>query len=59
MKCSFQPAEWPSSAEEEDRAKEVYMEERCEDIMGLQKKGRYDLMYQKAQELGGRTSKVI
>ena len=31
---------------ETDRAKEVYMEEICEEIMDLQKKGRYDLMYQ-------------
>ena len=35
------------------------MEEICEEIMDLQKKGRYDLMYQKAQQLGGRTSNVI
>ena len=35
---------------ETDRAKEVYMEEICED---LQKKGSYGLMYQKAQQLGG------
>ena len=35
------------------------MEEMCEEIMDLQKKGRYDLMYQKAQQLGGRTSKAI
>jgi hypothetical protein len=27
--------------------------------MGFQKKGRYDLMYQKAQQLGGRTIKAI
>ena len=27
--------------------------------MDLQKKGRYDLMYEKAQKLGGRTSKAI
>ena len=44
---------------ETDRAKEVYMEEICEEIMDLQKKGRYDLMHQKAQQLGGRTSKAI
>ena len=44
---------------ETDRAKEVYMEEICEEIMDLLKKGRYDLMYQKVQQLGGRTSKVI
>ena len=35
---------------ETDRAKEVYMEEICKEIMDLQKKGRYDLMYQKAQQ---------
>jgi len=44
---------------ETDRTKEVYMEEMCKEIMDLQKKGRYDLMYQKAQKLGGRTSKAI
>ena len=27
--------------------------------MDLQKKDRYDLMYQKARQLGGRTSKAI
>jgi hypothetical protein len=27
--------------------------------MDLQKKGRYDIIYQKAQQLGGRTSKAI
>ena len=31
----------------------------CEEIMDLQKKFRYDLMYKKAQQLGGRTCKVI
>ena len=35
------------------------MEEICEEIMVLQKKGRYDLMYQKAQQLGERTSKAM
>jgi hypothetical protein len=35
------------------------MEEICEEIMDLQKKGRYDLMYQKAQQLGGKTNKTI
>ena len=44
---------------ETDRVKELYMEEMCEEITDLQKKGRYDLMYQKAQQLGGRTSKAI
>ena len=32
------------------------MEEICEEIMDLQKIGRYDLMYQKAQQLGGKTN---
>jgi hypothetical protein len=44
---------------ETDRAKEVYMKEICEEIMDIQKKGSYDLMYQNAQQLGGRTSKAI
>ena len=35
------------------------MEELCEEIMDIQKKGRFDLMYQKAQQIGGRTSKSI
>ena len=35
------------------------MEDICEEIMDFQKKGRYDLMYQKAQQFGGKTSKVI
>ena len=35
------------------------MEEICEEIMDLLEKGRYELMYQKAQQLGGRTSKAI
>ena len=35
------------------------MEEICDEIMDLQRKGRYDLMYEKAQTLGGRTTKVI
>ena len=34
------------------------MEEICEEIMDLQN-GRYDLIYQKAEKLGGRTSKAI
>ena len=46
---------------ETDRAKKVrvYIKEICEQIMNLQKKGRYDLMYQKAKQIGGRTSKAI
>ena len=36
---------------ETDKAKEVYMEELCEEIMDFQKKDRYDLMYQKTQQL--------
>ena len=35
------------------------MEEICKEIMDLQKKGRYDLMCQKAKQLGERTSKAI
>ena len=35
------------------------MKQICEEIMDLQKKGRYDLMQQKAEQLGGRTSKAI
>ena len=35
------------------------MEEICEEIMDLQKKGRFDLMYQNTQQSGGRTSKAI
>jgi hypothetical protein len=34
-----------------ERTKEICMEEICKEIMGLQKKVRYDLMYQKAQQL--------
>ena len=44
---------------ETDRAKEAHMEEICEEIMDLQKKDRYYLVYQMAQQLGGRTSKAI
>ena len=35
------------------------MEEICEEIMDFQKKGKYDLMYQKSQQLGGITSKAL
>jgi len=42
-----------------DRAKKVYMEEICEEIMDLQKKARFYLMYQKAQKLGLRTRKPV
>ena len=35
------------------------MEEIYKEIMELQIKGRYDLMHQNAQQLGGRTSKAI
>jgi hypothetical protein len=35
------------------------MEEICEEIMDLKKKGRFDPMYQKTQQLGGRTSKAV
>jgi hypothetical protein len=44
---------------ETDRAKEVYMEEICEEIMDIYKKGSYDLMYQMAQQLGRRTIKAL
>jgi hypothetical protein len=37
---------------EADLAKEVYIEEACDEIMDLQEKGRYNLMYQKPQKLG-------
>ena len=40
-----------------DKAKEVYLKETCGEIMDLQKKGRYDFMYQKAQQLGGKLAK--
>ena len=33
---------------ETDRDKEVYMGAICEEIMNLQKNGRYDFMYKKA-----------
>ena len=36
---------------ETDRAKEVYMEEICEEKMDLQKEGKYDVLYQKAEQL--------
>ena len=36
---------------ETDKAKEVYMEELCEEIMDFQKKDRYDLMSQNTQQL--------
>ena len=32
-----------------NRAKEVLIKERCEEIMDLQRKCRYDLVYQKAK----------
>jgi hypothetical protein len=35
------------------------MEVIFEEIMDLHKTGQYDLMYQKVQQLGGRTSKAI
>ena len=46
-------------SKETDRAKEVNMEEICEEIMDLQKKCRYDIMYQKAHQLRGKTCKAI
>ena len=38
---------------------EVYMEEICDKILDPQRKGRYDLIYQKAQQLGGRPTKTF
>ena len=35
---------------ETEKTEKVYMEEICEEIMDLQKKGRYDLLYHKAQQ---------
>ena len=35
------------------------MEEICEEIVDFQKKGRYDLMSQKAQQLGRTARKAI
>ena len=44
---------------ETHRAKDVCMEDVCKEIMYVQMKGKYDRMYQKTQELRGRTSKAI
>ena len=44
---------------ETKRVKEVYMKKLCEEMMNLQRKCKYDLMYQEAKQLGGRTSKAI
>jgi hypothetical protein len=35
------------------------MEEICDEIMDLQRKGIYDLLYQKAQQLEGRNTKIV
>ncbi|KDR19616.1 hypothetical protein L798_06492 [Zootermopsis nevadensis] len=37
---------------ETDKAREDYINEVCDEIMTLQRIGRYDLMYAKAKELG-------
>jgi hypothetical protein len=34
-----------------DKAKLEYLEAKCDEIMELQRTGRYDLMYRKAKEL--------
>jgi hypothetical protein len=34
-----------------DKAKLEYLESKCDEIMELQRTGRYDLMYRKAKEL--------
>ena len=44
---------------ETDRAKEKYMEEMCKEIEELERKGRYDLMYEKTKEFGGRERKAV
>jgi type I site-specific restriction endonuclease len=35
-----------------DNAKKEYLEKMCNEIMGFQRTGRYDLMYLKTKELG-------
>ena len=44
---------------ETERANEVYIEDICDDTIDLQRKGRTDLMYQKAQQLVGITTVTI
>jgi hypothetical protein len=44
---------------ETDKAKEKYLEEACEEIMELNRKGRYDIMYQKTREMGWMENKGI
>ena len=42
-----------------DEAKEKYLESKCDEIMILNRQGRYDLMYAKAKELDECKSKAI
>ena len=44
---------------ETDKAKEQYLEQACNEIMDLQRKGRYNMMYQKAREMGWMENKGV
>ena len=44
---------------ETNKVKEVYVKEICDEIMDLQRKGRFYLIYKKAQQLGRISSKTI
>ena len=42
-----------------DNAKKEYLENTCNEIMELQRTGRYDLMYMKTKELGWQETQWI
>jgi hypothetical protein len=42
-----------------DKAKLEYLESKCDEIMELQRTGRYDLMYRKVKELDGMENNEI
>jgi len=42
-----------------DNAKKEYLEDICNEIMGFQRTGRYDLMYMKTKELGWKETQGI
>jgi hypothetical protein len=42
-----------------DNAKKEYLEKTCNEIMGFQRTGRYDMMYLKTKELGWKESQGI
>jgi hypothetical protein len=42
-----------------DNAKNEYRENICNEIMGFQRTGRYDLMYMKTKELGSKETQRI